>query len=134
MLQYMRHAWHKDEACYNAALQVCEDYEEGRLWYSAADYKKWLAYTEKYQLDPNTDVRTEQRRMERLWLRSLSRISKQQYLYLAKDMVARPIVDGRQPLQKYYFDGAKAIAPKKHILAWVVDRIQRREAVRNALW
>jgi hypothetical protein len=49
-----------------------QDYEVGRLWYSAADYKKWLAYAEKHQLNPNTDVRVEQRRMERLWLRLLS--------------------------------------------------------------
>ena len=34
MLEYIRHAWHEDEACYEAALQVCSDYEDGRLWYS----------------------------------------------------------------------------------------------------
>jgi hypothetical protein len=71
--------------------------------------------------------------MEWLWLTPLSRVPKQQYLHLAKDMAARPVMDGRQPLQKYYFDGARAVAPKKHTLAWVVDRIQRREAIRNAL-
>jgi hypothetical protein len=77
MLQYTRHAWQEDEACYNAALQVCEDYEEGRLWYSAADYKKWLASVEKHQLDPNINVHAERRRMERLWLRPLSQVPKQ---------------------------------------------------------
>jgi hypothetical protein len=133
MLQYTRHAWHEDEAWYNAALQVCEDYEEGRLWYSAADYKKWLAYAEKQQLDPDTDVCAERRRMERLWLRPLSRVPKQQYLHLAKDMVASPIIDSTRPRKKYYFNGARAVAPKEHTLVWVVDRIQRQEAVRNAL-
>ena len=29
MLEYTRHAWHEDEACYKAALQVCSDYEDG---------------------------------------------------------------------------------------------------------
>jgi hypothetical protein len=43
----------------------------------AADYKKWLAYAKKHQLDPNTNVRTERRRMERLWLRPLSQVPKQ---------------------------------------------------------
>jgi hypothetical protein len=69
--------------------------------------------------------------MEWLWLRPLSRVPKQQYLHLAKDMAARHVVDGRRPRQKYYFDGARSIAPKKHTLAWMVDRIQRREVVRN---
>jgi hypothetical protein len=27
------------------------------LWYSAADQKKWQAYAQKRELDPNTDVR-----------------------------------------------------------------------------
>jgi hypothetical protein len=31
MLEYTRHAWHEDEACYEAALQVCSDYEDGTL-------------------------------------------------------------------------------------------------------
>ena len=42
MLEYTRHAWHEDEACYRATLQVCTDYEDGTLWYSAMDYKWWL--------------------------------------------------------------------------------------------
>jgi hypothetical protein len=42
MLEYSRHAWHEDEACYKAALQVCSDYEDGTLWYSERDYKRWL--------------------------------------------------------------------------------------------
>jgi hypothetical protein len=133
MLQYTRHAWQEDEACYNAVLQVCKDYEEGRLWYSATDYNKWLTYAEKHQLDSNTNVRAERRRMERLWLRPLSQVPKQQYLDLANDMAARHLVDGRRPQQKYFFGGARAVAPKKHTLAWVVDWIQRREAVRNVL-
>jgi hypothetical protein len=49
-------------------------------------------------------------------------------------MAARPVQDGRRPQKKYYFDGATSITPKKNILAWVVDRIQWREAVRNAFW
>ena len=69
-----------------------------------------------------------------MWLRPLSQVPQQQYLHFAKDMVARPVVDDRQPQQKYYFDGAKSVASKKHTLAWVVDQIQRREAVKNALW
>jgi hypothetical protein len=48
-------------------------------------------------------------------------------------MAASPVVDGRRLGQKYYFDGTKAVVPKKHTLAWVVDWIQRREEVRNVL-
>jgi hypothetical protein len=44
MLEYTRHAWQEDDACYNAVLQIYKDYEEGILWYSAADQKKWRAY------------------------------------------------------------------------------------------
>ena len=39
MLEYTQHIWHEDEACYNAALQVCSDYEDGTLWYNERDYK-----------------------------------------------------------------------------------------------
>jgi hypothetical protein len=48
-------------------------------------------------------------------------------------MASKPVVDSRRQRQKYYFDGARSSSPKKNILAWVVDRIQQREAVRNAL-
>ena len=27
----------EDNACYNVALQICKDYEEGMLWYSEAN-------------------------------------------------------------------------------------------------
>jgi hypothetical protein len=47
-------------------------------------------------------------------------------------MATRPIEDDRRPRQKYYFEGATSTAPKKNTLAWVVDRIQWRETVRNA--
>jgi hypothetical protein len=40
MLEYTRHAWHEDEACYEAILQVCSDYEDGMLWFSETDYKR----------------------------------------------------------------------------------------------
>jgi hypothetical protein len=76
MLEYTRHAWQEDDAGYNVALQICKDYEEGTLWYSAADKKKWRAYAQKRELNPNTDVRTERKRMEWLWLRPLSRVPK----------------------------------------------------------
>jgi hypothetical protein len=72
------------------------------------------------------------RRMERLWLRTLSRVPKKQYLKLAKKTAARPIEEGTRPRQKYFFDQAASLTPKKKTLAWVVDRIQRREAVWNA--
>ena len=29
MLEYTQHAWHEDEACYRATLQVCSDNEDG---------------------------------------------------------------------------------------------------------
>jgi hypothetical protein len=41
MLEYTRHAWQEDDVCYNVALQICKDYEEGMLWYSEVDQKKW---------------------------------------------------------------------------------------------
>jgi hypothetical protein len=46
-------------------------------------------------------------------------------------MAARPIEQGTQPRQKYFFNLAAFLTPKKKTLAWVVDQIQRREAVRN---
>jgi hypothetical protein len=95
------------------------------------DYKRWLNHAQKHQLDLNIDTRLYRRRMERLWLRPLSRVPKKQYLKLAKKMVARPIEQGTRPHQKYFFNLAASLTPKKKTLAWVVDRIQRREAVRN---
>jgi hypothetical protein len=67
-------------------------------------------------------------RTKRLWLRSLSRVPKKQYLKLAKKTVAHPIEEGTRPHQKYFFDKAASLIPKKKTLALVVDRIQRREA------
>jgi hypothetical protein len=67
-----------------------------------------------------------------LWLRPLSRVPKKQYLKLAKKMAARPIEQGTRPRQKYFFNLVASLTPKKKTLAWVVDRIQRREAVQNA--
>jgi hypothetical protein len=70
--------------------------------------------------------------MEQFWLRPLSRVLKKQYLKLAKKTAAHPIEEGTQPRQKYFFDHAVSLTPKKKTLAWVVDRIQRRKAVWNA--
>jgi hypothetical protein len=123
---------HEDEACYKAALQVCNDYEDGTLWFSERDYKPWLNHAQKHQLDPNIDTCPYKKRMERLWLRPLSRVPKKQYLKLAKKMAARPIKQGTRPHQKYFFNLAASLTPKKNTLAWVVDWIQRREVVRNA--
>jgi hypothetical protein len=132
MLEYTRHAWHEDEACYVVALQVCSDYEDGTLWFSERDYTRWLNHAQKHQLDPNIDTRPYRRRMERLWLRPLSRVPKKQYLKLVKKMAVRPIEQGTPPRQKYFFNLAAFLTSKKKTLAWVVDRIQRREAIRNA--
>jgi hypothetical protein len=70
--------------------------------------------------------------MERLWLRPLSRVPKKQYLKLVKKLAARLIEQGTRPRQKYFFNLAASLTLKKKTLAWVVDQIQRREAVRNA--
>jgi hypothetical protein len=113
-------------------LQVCSDYEEGKLWYSEKDYNQWLLHARKHELDVNIDTRPNRRRMERLWLRPLSRVPKKHYLKLAQKTAARPIEEGMRPRQKYFFNNAESIPPKKNTLGWVVDRIQRREAVRNA--
>jgi hypothetical protein len=72
-------------------LQVCSDNEDGTLWFSERDYKQWLNHAHKYQLDPNIDTWLYKRRMERLWLRPLSRVPKKQYLKLAKKTAARLI-------------------------------------------
>jgi hypothetical protein len=77
MVEYTRHVWQEDDAYYDDTLQICKDYEEGMLSYSEADQKRWRAYAKKHDLDPNTDVRIERRRMEWLWLRSLLRVPKQ---------------------------------------------------------
>jgi hypothetical protein len=46
-------------------------------------------------------------------------------------MAARPIEQGMRPRQKYFFNLVASLTPKKKTLVWVVDRIQRREAVWN---
>jgi hypothetical protein len=76
MLEYTRHAWHEDEACYEATLQVCSDYEDSTLWFNERDYKRWLNHAQKHQLDLNINTRPYRRRMERLWLKPLSRVPK----------------------------------------------------------
>ena len=129
MLEYTRHAWHEDEACYKAALQVCNDYEDNTLWYSERDYKRWLNHAQRHQLDPNIDTRLYRRRMYVLWLKPLSRVPKKQYLKLTKKTAAHPIEEGMRPCQKYFFDQAASLTPKKKMLSWVVDQIQHREAV-----
>ena len=132
MQEYTRHAWHEDEACYKAALQVCSDYEDGTLWFSERDYKQWLQHARKHQLDPNINTRPYRRRMEQLWLRPLSRVSRNLYLKLAKKMAACPIKKGTRPRQRYFFNQAGSPFPKKKTLAWVVDQIQCKEAIWNA--
>ena len=67
-----------------------------------------------------------------LWLRPLSKVRKKQYLKLAKKMAVCPIEEDTRPRQNYFFDQAASQTLKKKTLAWVVDRIQRREAIRNA--
>ena len=114
--------------------QVCSDYEDGTLWYSAADYKRWLQHGAKHQLDPSIDTRPYRRKMYVLWLRPLSRVPKKHYLKLAKKMAAHSIEEGMRPRQNYFFDQVASQTPKKKTLAWVVDWIQRREAIWNAFW
>ena len=58
--------------------------------------------------------------------------SKEAVPQACKKMAARPIKEGTQPRQNYFFDQSASQTPKKKTLAWVVDRIQRREAIRNA--
>ena len=48
MLEYTRHAWHEDGTWYEATLQVCSDYENGTLWFSERDYKRWLNHTQEH--------------------------------------------------------------------------------------
>ena len=134
MLEYTRYTWHEDEACYRAALQICSDYKDGMLWYSAADYRRWLQHAAKHQLDPSIDTWPYKQRMYVLWLRPLSRVLKKQYLKLGKKMAASSIEEGTRPHQNYFFDHAASQTPKKKTLAWMMDRIQRREAIRNAFW
>ena len=31
MVEYTRHAWQKNDACYDAALQICKDYKKDKL-------------------------------------------------------------------------------------------------------
>ena len=121
MQEYTRHAWHEDEACYKAALQVCSDYEDGTLWFSERDYKRWLQHARKHHLDPNIDIRLYRRTMERLWLRPLLRVPRNQYLKLAKKMAALPIEEGTRPRQSYFFDQAGSLIPKKKTLTWMVN-------------
>ena len=97
MVEYTRHTWQEDNACYNVVLQICKGYEEDMLWYNEVDQKRWRAYAKKHDLDPNTNVHTKKKKMERLWLRLLSRVPKQQYLSLVLKMAARSIQDSRRP-------------------------------------
>ena len=117
MLEYTRYAWHEDEACYRTTLQVCSDYEDGTLWYSEKDYKRWLQHIGKHQLDPNINTRPYRKKMYVLWLRPLLRVSKKQYFKFVKKTAACPIKEGIQPRQRYFFDQAASQTPKKKTLA-----------------
>lgn len=121
MVEYTRHAWQEDETAYQAVLQVARDYEDGILWYSKEDERKWKKYASQRELDPNVDVREGRKRMERLWLRPLMRVPKMHYLLLAKEMAGKPITDGRRQKQRYYFNNAGSKTPMKDTVAWIAD-------------
>ena len=71
--------------------------------------------------------------MEKNWLLPLTRIPAEQYLHVAKDLAAKRVQRGSRVTQKYYFNGNNCSNPLKETLAWVADRMQHREGVRNAL-
>lgn len=59
--------------------------------------RKWKRYVNQHLLDPNVDEQEGCKRMERLCLRLLIRVSKLMYLHLAKEIAAKPMVNGDWP-------------------------------------
>ena len=57
MQDLIHHAWNLSSECFDAILQVCKDYEDGLLFYSMEEEKKWKELARKKNLDPNADVR-----------------------------------------------------------------------------
>lgn len=134
MQDLTHHAWNPSSECFDAILQVCKDYEDGLLFYSKEEEKKWKELARKKNLNPNVDIRPKRQPMTQNWLRPLSRVPDSYYLQLAKSSAANPVgEDGRRPRQAYYFNGVKDRNPESRTVAGVVERIVRREAARNTI-
>lgn len=126
------HAWNPRRECYEAILQVCKDYEDGHLFYSKEEEKKWKAFADKNNLDPTVDVREHRKRMTMYWLRPLNVVPQSAYLRLVKSCAAKPVgEDSRRPRQSYYFHAIKDASRDPRTIAGAVDRIMRQEAVAN---
>ena len=133
MIDYTRHAWNEDEESYEALLQVCRDYEEGKLFFNKNVEDRWKKMAKKKNLDVVVDTNPKKKRMEKTWFRPLSRVSKENYLRVVKRMAAKEVVNGKRGSQEYYFNNASAAKPSKGTVAYAVDRLQRKDAVRNQI-
>jgi hypothetical protein len=134
MQDLTRHAWNLSDDCFEAIICICKDYEDGLLFYSKKEEKKWKQYAQKKELDPNVDVRPKRKVMTQNWLRPLSRIPDSYYLQLVQSCTAKPLgTNGQRPCQEYYFNGVDDKNPQRHTIAFAVDRFQREEAVMNII-
>ena len=114
-------------------LQVCKDYEERKLFFSKEVEMKWKKKARTANLDQTVDESERRRKMVQSWFRPLTKVSRENYIRLAKQMEATNVIEGRRESQKYYFNGTISKIPVKGTLSYVVDRLQRKDVVRNQI-
>ena len=68
------------------------------------------------------------------WFKPLTRVPDSLYLGIVKSYAARPVdKDGVRPPQRYYFHKVEVKDPKTQTLSGAVERIIRREVVKNII-
>ena len=83
-------------------------------------------------MDVNVDSNPERKRMEKTWLRPLNRVSRENYVRIVKRMAAKDVVDGRRPLQQYYFNNVASAHPPKGTVAmqWTICNGRMRSGIK----
>ena len=78
---WLPHVTHEDPVDVDAILKVCDDYEEGKTFYSEADANRWAEYSERVMTAPNTK-KPVRRQTTISWLRPLKGLSSGDYQLL----------------------------------------------------
>ena len=112
----------------DAILKVCDDYEEGKTFYSEADANRWAEYSERVMTAPNTK-KPVRRQMTISWLRPLKGLSSGDYQLLCSRAALR--CGARR--QQVYFEGYGRVHPSVTTLQDNAHRLKQRYAVRNVL-
>ena len=90
----------------DAILKVCDDYEEGKTFYSEVDANRWAEYSERVLTAPNTK-KPARRQMTISWLRPLKGLSLGDYQLLC--LRAALVCGARR--QHVYFEGIWPSSP-----------------------